>query len=378
MSKLWTVGAAALVLASALSACGATGDETEPGSTAAATPSLDVAQHQSGPESPIAFGLQVPKGATQLGPLVRIRSDRLIKAYTPQLTAALAQKEADLAAQNAELTKDGEPTITPTPAALNRPNTDTFKLLKDDAPKPDTTMSIMRVDGNPSDVVTRMISQIAAVIPNAGIKTRDLPTYCTSVEDRVTGCHLIATGTTETNRDLRITLTADPGDVKNRTAPPSTNTKPVMTLEVEYIGDPIAGQITNKNDVNVKLPGQDSNARPSSLIWPKMDLDAPSTVALLDGKWRAPLDTTILLAGFNPDFVALTTDKGRQADLITEEFIRSVSDKGKFTKDVVDDLNEVSTTYTAIRKDGKRAFATYVLSARGNYAMMFYLPALPR
>ncbi len=378
MSKLWTVGAAALVLASALSACGTTGDEAEPDSTVAATQTPNVAQHQSGPESPIAFGLQVPNGATQLGPLVRIRSDRLIEAYTPQLEAAVAQKAADLAARNAELAKQGEPTITPTPTPLNRPNSDTFKLLKDDAPKPDTTMSVMRIDGNPSDVVTRMISQIASVIPNAGIKTRDLPTYCTSVGNRVAGCHLMATGLTETDRDLRITMTADPGDLKDRTAPPGSNMKPVMTLEVEYIGDPIAGQIPNKNDANVKLLGQNSAARPSSLIWPKMDLDAPPSIALLDGKWRAPIDTTILLSGFTPHFAAVSTEKGRQADLISEEFVRSVSYKGKFTVDVVDDLNEVSTTYTAVRKDGKRAFASYVLSARGNYAMMFYLPAVPK
>ena len=216
------------------------------------------------------------------------------------------------------------------------------------------------------------------MIPNAGIKTRDLPTYCTSVDNRVTGCHLMATGMTETDRNLRITMTADPGDLKDRTAPPGSNMKPVMTLEVEYIGDPIAGQIPNKNDANVKLLGQNSAARPSSLIWPKMDLDAPPSIALLDGKWRAPIDTTILLSGFTPHFAAVSTEKGRQADLISEEFVRSVSDKGKFTVDVVDDLNEVSTTYTAIRKDGKRAFASYVLSARGNYAMMFYLPAVPK
>jgi len=30
----------------------------------------DVSEHESGPESPIAYGFQVPRGASQIGPLV--------------------------------------------------------------------------------------------------------------------------------------------------------------------------------------------------------------------------------------------------------------------------------------------------------------------
>lgn len=378
MRYKWMAGVTTLVLVSALSACGSSDEAADP-TAPATTKAPDVSQHQSGPESPIAYGLQVPKGATQLGPLVRYRSNALIAAYKPQLDAAIAQKAADDAAQEQKDIASGKipsPTTpaTPTPPAVPKPTDDTFKLLKDDAPKPDSTVSLMRIDGNPSDVTVRMISQIAAILPKAGIKTRDLTPYCKVVGNRISGCYLSVRGTTGGNRDIRVTLTVDPGDLTTRTSAPSAETKPVMTLQVEYVGEPRKGQTGKDTDGIGDLPSNDLTALPSALIWPKMDLDAPSTIALLDGKWKAPDGATILLSGFHPGFVAMNTVKGKQADLIAEEYTRSVADKGTFTKDVVEDLNEVSTTYTAVRADGVRAFGTYILSARGTYAMLFYLP----
>jgi hypothetical protein len=374
MRKKWIAGASALVLVTALSACGS-GDEPAPSISSSTTKAPDVSVHQSGPESPIAYGLQVPKGATQLGPLVRFRSAKLIAAYMPQLNAAIAQQKADAAAEAAE---NGTTPKTPAPPNPDKPYPDTFKLLKDDAPRPDSTISVMRVDGDPSDVTLRMISQIAALLPTAGVKTRDLPTYCTVKSDRITGCSLTVSGLTKGKRDLRVSLTVDPGNLATRTSPPSAETHPVMTVLIEYIGDPRKGQAGKESDGVGDIPNSDKTAPPNDLIWPKMDLDAPATAPLLDGKWVAPDGATILLSGFHPGFVALATEKNKQADLIAEEYARSRGDKGQFTTDVVEDLNEVSTTYTAVRADGSRSFATYLLSARGNYAMLFNLPAPPK
>src|SRR5699024_11564194 len=46
---------------------------------------VNANEHESGPESPIAYGMSVPRGATQVGPLVRMRSQKLIDAYQPEL-----------------------------------------------------------------------------------------------------------------------------------------------------------------------------------------------------------------------------------------------------------------------------------------------------
>lgn len=375
MRYKWMAGVTVLVLVSALSACGSSDETTYPTATTT-TKAPDVSQHQSGPESPIAYGLQVPKGATQLGPLVRYRSRALIAAYKPQLDAAIAQKAADDAVQLQKDIQSGKtpsPT-TPAPPSIPKATDDTFKLLKNDAPKPDSTVSLMRIDGSPSDVTARMISQIAAILPKAGVKSRDITPYCKVVGDRISGCYLSVRGVTGGNREIRVTMTVDPGDLTTRTSAPMSETRPVMTLQVEYVGEPRTGQTGKDTDGIGSLPSNDLTALPNTLIWPKMDTDAPGSIALLDGKWRSPVGATILLSGYHPGFVALNTGKGKQADLIAEEYVRSVADKGTFSKDVIEDLNEVSTTYTAVRADGVQAFATYILSARGTYAMLFYLP----
>lgn len=373
MRKIGLAAIATLALVSALSACEGGNGPTTPTSRSATTKAPDISVHESGPESPIAYGLQVPKGATQLGPLVRFRSQRLIEAYRPELDAALAQKAAEERARAEEAEKDGKTLTTPGPKALNRPGDDSFKLL-DTPPKPDSTVSVMRIDGKPSDVTFRMISQLDALLPKAGIKLTDLSEYCPSSEGRYTGCYLDVRGVTADDREVHVTLTVDPGDIKTRMAPPSAKTRPVMTLSITYVGEPRDGQVNPGSNDLKNLPPEDLTAPESPIIWPKMDLDAPSTTALFDGTWKAPPGATILLSGYDPDFAALSTVKGRQADLIAEEFTRSASDKGQFTEDIVEDLNEVSTTYTAERNDGKRVFGTYVLSARGNYAMLFALP----
>lgn len=373
MRKLWTAGVCALVLAGVLAGCSTPDTTGEPISATPSTKTPDVSAHQSGPESPIAYGLQVPKGATQMGPLVRFRSAALIAAYLPELNAAIAQADAEARDKAAQDLKEGKTPSTPAPTPATRPNTDTFKLL-DDPPKPDSSVSAMRIDGSPSDVVLRMIGQIAAVLPASGIETDNLAKYCTVRANRITGCQLTVTGHTKSDRRIQVLMTVDPGNVTSRTSPPAADTKPVMTVFVQYIGEPRSGQIGRDTDSSGTLPKASETAAANALIWPKMDVDAPPTSALLNGTWKAPEGATILLSGFHPAFVALTTEKGIQADLISEEYARSAADKGAYTTDIVEDLNEVSTTYTAVRKDGTRAFATFVLSARGSYAMLFSLP----
>lgn len=144
-----------------------------------------------------------------------------------------------------------------------------------------------------------------------------------------------------------------------------------MELKIEYVGDPRLGQVDRQGDGDVNVPNDVKRPDTSGLIWPKMDEDAPRTTTLLND-WRAPLGASILLSAFNPDLVALATNKALDADRIAASYVETVSDEP--AKDVVEDLNEITTTYTAKGKNGEVARASYVLSARGYYAMLFYTP----
>lgn len=336
-------------------------------SSAAGASDADVTEHESGPQSPIIYGLEVPSGATQLGPLVRYRSAALIEAYQPELDAAEAAQQSG--EEDGELPEGVEPTPTETTTPATRPSDDTFSLI-DDAPRPDVTISLLRVDGSPTQVLRRLIAQVNAVIPDAKLDEDDLSTYCQSQDRRITGCTVDAEGKTADQRDIRITITADPGDVTTRTGYPAAKKRPVMTVRAQYVGDPRSGQLEPRAST-AQVPRDVEGEDTSGLIWPSMDVSAPRDSPLLDGRWRVPATGTLLLSGERPRFAAVVADRVREADAIAEDFASSV---GTPTKDVVEDLNEISTTYTARGKDGGVARATFVLSARGSYAMLFYTP----
>jgi hypothetical protein len=372
MRRRAAVALAACLLIALTAACEPNGGglSADPSNASDRPAPTDVSEHESGPESPIAYGLQVPRGATQIGPLVRYRSERLIEAYRPELDAAQAQRDAEQQRRRTEAEANGTPLPPPTPTPTTEPSDDTFQLL-DDPPKPDITISLMRVDGSPTQVVRSMVAQIDTVLPDAGIIRSNIGTYCEERDRRITECRVEAKGRSANKRDLKITLTVDPGDVKTRTAPPSANQNPVMELKVEYVGDPRDGQLNRQGDGNVDVPrGVDAKDN-SGLIWPRMDEDAPPTAPLLND-WHAPLGSTLLLSGYVPRFAAVATTKALDADRIASTFAETVSDEP--AKDVVEDLNEITTTYIAKGKNGEEALASYVLSARGYYAMLFYTP----
>ena len=371
MRRRAAVAIAACLLVALTTACEPTGGGLpDPSRTSGRPAPTDVSEHESGPESPIAYGLQVPRGATQIGPLVRYRSNRLIEAYRPELDAAQAQRDAEQQRRRTEAEANGTPLPPPTPTPTTEPSDDTFNLL-DIPPKPDTTISLMRVDGSPTQVVRSMVAQIDTVLPDAGIIRSNISTYCEERDRRITECRVEAEGRSANKRDLKITLTVDPGDIKTRTSPPATNQNPVMQLKVEYVGDPRLGQLNRQGDGNVDVPRGVSTRDTSGLIWPRMDEDAPATAPLLND-WREPLGSTLLLSGFQPGFAAVATTKALDADRIASSFAETVNDEP--AKDVVEDLNEITTTYIAKGKNGEVAMSSYVLSARGYYAMLFYTP----
>ena len=109
----------------------------------------------------------------------------------------------------------------------------------------------------------------------------------------------------------------------------------------------------------------------SGLIWPRMDEDAKLTSDLLNG-WRAPKGAEVLLSSYHPAFVVLTTTRAFDASNAAAKFAQSIQEEPQV--DVVEDLNEVVTNYTATNPDGSSAVASYILSARGYYSVLFYDP----
>jgi hypothetical protein len=326
---------------------------------------------ESGPESPIAYGFQVPRGASQVGPLVRYRSDRLIAAYQTELETAQARSEANKQRKRDEAEARGTPIPAPTPTPSSAPTADTFRLLSD-PPKPDVTVSLMRITGSPTAVVRAMLAQIDVILPKAGIVRSDISKYCKATNRRITSCHVRVTGTTQNGRRLTVTMTVDPGDIETRTSAPATNRNPVMYLRVAYVGDPRDGQANRRHDSDVNVPVSVRRRDTSNLIWPGMDLDARPTSRLLNG-WRRPLGAEILLSAYKPAFVVALTAKALDASSIAEKFATKIQEEPKV--DVVEDLNEITTTYTAVGSNGERGLASYVLSARGSYAVLFWIPA---
>lgn len=371
--------ALASVAVGALGACGSIPERPAPGpSTTTASPSdagetANVREHENGPESPIAYGFRVPAGASQVGPLIRSRSQRLLEAYRPELEAAEARRDAEAMRRLDEKEAQGSPVPPQQPTAepTEQPTEDTFGRLKA-PPKPDTTISVMRIDGQPTDVVRAMLAQIDVILPKAGIVRTDIGKYCESQRRRVVSCHVEAAGRTPAGRAIDVTMHVDPGNFRTRTSPPATNQQPVMYLRVAYIGDPREGQANRRGDSNIEVPAGVKGPDRRHLIWPKMDLDAPRSSRLLNG-WRAPLKTAdLLLSGYAPAFAVLSATKAADASAMARQFALGINKNAAV--DVVEDLNEITTTYTATAPDGGVATASYILSARGYYVVLFYEP----
>jgi hypothetical protein len=367
-----SIALAPLLVASVLGGCGPqTATAPPPERPTSAPAPTDLTENESGPDSPIAYGFRVPRGASQVGPLVRYRSARLIHAYQPQLDAAQARRDADQLRRCDEAEARGTPCQAPTPTPTAAPTSDTFRLLKD-PPKPDVTVSLMRVTGTPTTVVRAMLAQIDVILPKAGVVRSDISRYCESKARRITSCRITARGTAKNGRKLSVTLAVDPGNLASRTSPPASNKKPVMYLRVAYIGDPRDGQANRRHDSDIDVPVGVLQRDRSGLIWPSMDLDAKLSSRLLNG-WRAPLGSKILLSSYHPAFVVVSTAKALDASSIAEKFAKGIQDEPKV--DVVEDLNENTTTYTAVGPNGERGIGSYVLSARGYYAVLFWIPA---
>jgi hypothetical protein len=351
----------ALVAVAALLAGCSTPGATHATGPPGPTPSPAAAEHESGPQSPIAFGFYVPSGATQLGPLARFRSDRLIAAYEPDLHRALVAAAVNDARRDASANPDGvaDPTP-PTPPPVAQAGDDTFGLLER-PPSPDITYSFMRVDKSPTNVVRRMTTEIAAALPSARVKPDDFGSYCTVKRKVLRGCSLAVRGTTKEGTPIAVALNVDLGN--GRLAPAGSADRPIMILKVSYLGNP-RERPKEPGDIDV-----DKRLKPLSdpPRWGLGTSEAP-----LGPGFALPTNATLLLSGDAPMFASAVVRRGRDADLLARQFAARGS--ATIDKDVVEELNEVRTTYTSTGRDGTAYFGSFVLSARGNYVILLRLP----
>lgn len=361
MRRLTAAVAATLLLT--LAGCTGTGTTPDSGRTPP-PPEIDI--HASGPASPIAFGLIVPSGAAQLGPLVRFRSERLVEAYKPELEAVQAEQ-----ALEQELEQGTEPTSAPTtePTISTRPEGDSFEDL-DEPPRADTFVSLMRIDGEPTLVLRRLLAELAVLLPEADIVTDDLSAYCRERDRRVTGCALDVTGSSPGGRELRVQLTVDPGRVATRTGNLASLEQPVMTLRVAYVGDPREGQ-ENRTPEDLADPVDvEATTEKTGWIWPKMDEDAPADSPAVDG-YTPPSSATVLLSSQRPPFATMTTPRASIATEVSEAFTKERVADGTLRRDVMADLNEVIVTTWAPGRGDTVVRTVHTLSARGNYLSLF-------
>lgn len=383
MGRWRRVASAALsaaVVTAVLTGC-EIGSEGSGGGTGSASVPDEITAHEGGPESPIVDGLTVPEGAVQLGPLARYRSNRVIAAYQPDLTVALTRQGVSDAVSAARNNPDGVLATTPPEITKSgRPDDDTFALLEEPPPA-DVTVAVIRLDADSSvgksEAVQALVAQIAALLPDADVDPDDFSSYCTVDDDRVSGCELEVEGVTADDRNLAISMFVDPGNPATRVAPPSSLTRPVMEVRVQDLSDPRVERTDDvESDEEQEPPAASSPAgeQLDDVIWPAMDTEAPADTPLLNG-WVAPEGTQILLSSLQPGFVSLNVPSSSEAREIARSYVESLSPDVPVTLDSYEGLNEVDVTFSATAPDGERALATHVITARGNYVMLFHTPA---
>lgn len=335
---------------------------------------INTSIHESAVDSPMEFGFTVPLGASQIGPLLRFRSQALLKEFQPDLAQAQLIDDTELAEASLEnALARSEPVSESSNEPYVEPLADSFALLEN-PPTPDVMYAFLRVDGDATKVFQNMLTQIRGILPRTEVHPNLWSDYCTVKNTVIQQCSVSTKGMASNGHELSVQLKIFPGDATKQIAPTGAKLQPVMTLRVAYAGEPRAEQIKSGSFEITELPPGPS-PKPQTLSWPIINIETPATEPLLDGEFVAPRDTTVLLSGSFPNFVVLLSNNAKSLDSIAREWVSGYSDADEVEKDVIENLNEFSTIYLAkSSKPGLVARASLVQSARGNYLVMYYLP----
>ncbi len=393
MYRSVVVAALATAVAVGLSGCSPlTPSPPDPTESTHAGLKVDVGQHETFAGTPIAFSLTVPEGTTQLGPLVRRRSTTLLAAYAPVLVEAQRRAAIEAAAEAAEHPEETTPTPTEPPNPL--PTDDTFSLLEE-APEPDTTTSLLRVDGDPGEAFSEVIGQVATLVPELQLDPEEWSRFCTVTNDLYSGCDLDVTGRTTEDLGVRVIATVDPGNMRTKQSPAGSQGKPVMTVTVIQTDPPDMRPVWEALDESTDTPGEGERpevpeptpvpatttplpAAPAvEAKWPEFPVSRPVTTGgtLGTDRWTLREDSALLLSGDHPLFDSLLVERGVNADAVARSYVLAYSTAGAPTQDVIEDRTEISTTYRAVTpKGGPTVSATFTQAGRGNYIALFFTP----
>ena len=374
----------------------------------------DVERHEAAPGTPLAFGIEVPDGATQVGPLVRQRRTEVADVIGGPSSRADAFGNDQNDDANPR-TRDPEE---PTP--------------------PDFTTAMLRVDGDPSEVVESTLSELSDALAGSEIDAENWQKYCTISDGVYTGCRLHARGTTDDDERVSVELTIDPGDPSSKTAPAGSLLRPVMVLTLEHVVAPdekgdekdtdpadaqareaqaaidareaeeaakaaAAAEKRSKNAKNGRntqtddtsgdkspeadetsseeTEGQDADKADKEPTWPTMKREWPVEPGkwILTPQWKVRPNTEVILSSSTPEVAMLAVKSGGDADAIARRYIRAFSDEATTPKlDEVEDLNERNVTYTP-RNDGSgpSVAVTTVATGRGNYIELLFSDGNP-
>lgn len=393
MNRSTVAAALAATLVLGLGACSPLAPaRPDPSATTHTSLKVDVAQHESFSGTPIVYSFTVPDGATQLGPLVRQRSPELLAAYEPVLAEAERRQALEAAADAVE--NQGETTPTPTEPPNPLPTDDSFAILSE-PPEPDTTTALLRIDGDPGEVFSNVLAQVAEAMPALELDPDAWSRFCTASDGVYTGCSFDVTGRTTEDVGVRVSVTIDPGNLRTQQSPAGAQGKPVMTYTVVATDPPDMRPVWEALDEETdtpaegepqvlpapeKVPATTAPLPPAPQVegtWPKLPVSRPVATGgdLITPQWKLRDDSALLLSGDRPAFASILVERGANADAIARSYVLAYSTAGDPVQDVIEDRTEISTTYRAVTpKNGPTVSATFTQAGRGNYIALFYAP----
>ncbi|HLR85748.1 MAG TPA: hypothetical protein VK059_12405 [Nocardioidaceae bacterium] len=365
----------------------------------------DVIKHEAASGAPISFGIDVPDGAVQVGPLVRQRRAEVARVIGGPPRRAKAFENNGANDKTGPETRDPEE---PRPA--------------------DFTTAMLRIDGEPSEVVQAMLAELDDSLAGSDIDPEHWRKYCTVTDGVYTGCRLHTHGTTDDDEQVAVEFTVDPGNTATKAAPAGSLLRPVMVLTLERIErpegkgdqsalDPVDAQareaqaaidareaekrakaaaakkLGKKKDAKPRASHDDgdesnqdteetsddagkSDNKSGEPTWPTMKREWPVEPGdwILSPKWKLRRNTEVILSSSMPQVAMLAVKPGGDADQIARRLVRVFADEATTPKlDEVEDRNELSVTYTP-RNDGSgpSVAVTTVATGRGNYIELLF------